>query len=312
MSTSSQFKEYIWLVDTIRRAGDPLIGGGITFKEINKRWLDNEMSEGIELARTTFNRHRDAILHIFGVKIECDRRNNKYYIWNREAFKGNTVRNWMFSTLSVSNMLNENVGLHKRILLEDIPSCDDKLMSIINAMRDNRQITFRYQRYGADLANEYTASPYCVKLFKRRWYVLVKFDDAHEGSDGFYIYSLDRMERVEVTETNFTVDKEFDAAAYFYDWFGVLSDRNKKPESIEIRAYDPVAYYIRDLPLHRSQEEIGRGLDYTDYKLWLRPTEDFMADLMSRGKRVKVLKPQWLADDIKRRLKEAMEGYEED
>ena len=36
------FDRYIWLIDTIYRAGK------ITFEEINKRWLRTEMSNGEE------------------------------------------------------------------------------------------------------------------------------------------------------------------------------------------------------------------------------------------------------------------------
>ena len=39
------------------------------------------MSGGVELARSTFNRHKMAIEDIFGIRIECDRSYGyKYYI----------------------------------------------------------------------------------------------------------------------------------------------------------------------------------------------------------------------------------------
>ena len=50
MRVPTLFKEYIWLVETIRRAD------GITLAEINEKWLETDMSEGVELARSTFNR----------------------------------------------------------------------------------------------------------------------------------------------------------------------------------------------------------------------------------------------------------------
>ena len=55
MTIPAKFKEYIWLVNTIRRARR------ITFAEINERWVETDMSGGVELARSTFNRHKDAI-----------------------------------------------------------------------------------------------------------------------------------------------------------------------------------------------------------------------------------------------------------
>ena len=48
MKTYNKFKEYIWLVNTIRQARR------ITFEEINEKWLNTDMSEGVELPRSTF------------------------------------------------------------------------------------------------------------------------------------------------------------------------------------------------------------------------------------------------------------------
>ena len=61
------FKEYIWLVKTIHTAKR------ITLKELNERWMETEMSGGVDLARTTFNRHKDAIEQIFGIYIEIEK-----------------------------------------------------------------------------------------------------------------------------------------------------------------------------------------------------------------------------------------------
>lgn len=69
MKTYDVFKEYIWLVNTIRKAKR------ISLAEINDKWRDVDMSGGVDFARATFNRHKDAIQDIFGIYIECDRKN---------------------------------------------------------------------------------------------------------------------------------------------------------------------------------------------------------------------------------------------
>ena len=75
MTTLILFKEYIWLVNTIYQARK------ITLEEINRKWVQADMSGGVEIARNTFIRHRNAIENIFGIFIECDRKNGyKYYI----------------------------------------------------------------------------------------------------------------------------------------------------------------------------------------------------------------------------------------
>lgn len=117
MKTPTLFREYIWLVNTIYRAGK------ISLADINTRWMRTDMSDGLPLSRTTFNRHKDAIEDIFGIYIDCDRRDGyRYYIGNEEVLREDTVQNWMLSTLTVNNLVSESMSLQHRIMLENIPS----------------------------------------------------------------------------------------------------------------------------------------------------------------------------------------------
>lgn len=167
MTTYTKFKEYIWLVNTIYQAR------AITLNDINEKWLQTEMSEGIPLSRTTFHRHRIAIEEIFGLFIECDRNNDyKYYIGNSHVLEENSVQNWMLSTLSVSSTVSESLALKDRILLEPVFSGHDYLPMVIEAMKRSVRIKVAYQRYGKDKSKDFCFEPYCIKLFNRRWYVL--------------------------------------------------------------------------------------------------------------------------------------------
>lgn len=129
MKASALFKEYVWLVGTIRRAGR------ITLREINERWLRTAMSDGVEFSRTTFRRHRTEVEEMFGIIIDCDNE-NRYYIDDAELFREESVQQWMLSTLTVSNIVSEARGLHDRILLESIPSESEHLPMVVEPMRD--------------------------------------------------------------------------------------------------------------------------------------------------------------------------------
>ncbi len=304
------FKQYIWLIETIYEAGK------ITFAEINEKWLRTEESEGVELSRTTFNRHRDAILDMFGVIIECDRKDGyRYYIYNKEVLSDNSIANWLFSTLSVGNMLDENVGVQDRILLESIPSGNQDLRLIIKAMRENRRMIITYRRYGAASANSFPVAPYCVKLFKRRWYVLVRFDrpsyrdNGNGDKEALSILSLDRIENIELLQEKFTINPEFDAVTFFNECFGIVVGDGTQPVRIVLRAYGMEPHYLRDLPLHHSQREILSTEEYTDFELFMRPTSDFKASLMSRGEWLQVISPDWLALDMQNWLQAAINRY---
>lgn len=300
MTAPFLFKEYIWLVDTIRRAKT------ITLADINRKWMQTEMSEGMPLSRTTFYRHKYAIEDIFGIYIECDRKNgNKYYIGNDHVLREDSVQNWMLSTLSVSNLLGESQSLHHRILLENIPSGDEKLQQIITAMKQNRRVRLNYCRYGFSVGNTFLLSPYCIKLFHRRWYLLGKFDKGKMS-----VFSFDRMENVEILDEKFNIDDDFDASDYFSECFGIVVGDGTKAEKIVLRAYGTEANYVRDLPLHHSQCEIDSTDEYADFELFMRPTSDFKAHLLSRGQWAVVLEPHWLADEIVKWHRDAIEKYQ--
>ena len=125
----------------------------------------------------------------------------------------------------------------------------------------------------------------------------------------FAVFSLDRIENIELQETKFTVDPAFDAATFFDECFGVVVGDGSKPERIVLRAYDLEPHYLRDLPLHHSQKELETTDEYTDFEVVLRPTTDFKSHLMSRGEYLQVISPQWLADEVQKWLQDALDLY---
>ena len=136
MTVPVLFREYIWLVNTIYKARK------ISLSEINEKWIETDYSGGVEFSRTTFHRHKIAIEDMFGIYIECDRKNGfKYYIGNEYVLQENSVQNWMLSTLSVSSLLAESMSLNERILLENIPSGGENLKMLIKAMKESKKIS---------------------------------------------------------------------------------------------------------------------------------------------------------------------------
>ncbi|MCR5394381.1 MAG: WYL domain-containing protein [Bacteroidales bacterium] len=301
MTIPTLFKQYIWLVNTIHKAGS------ISLVEINQLWVQTEMSGGVPLARTTFNRHKDAIQDIFGIYIECARRNNyRYYIGNEEVLREESVQNWMLSTLSVSNLISESMSLQNRILLEQIPSDGAALRIVISAMKQNSRVEIEYQRYSSADSKSYAIDPYCIKLFRRRWYLLGRFDDG-----GYAMFSFDRINDVRQLDERFVLDPDFDAAHFFDECFGVVIGDGSKPERIVLRAYGLEPYYLRDLPLHSTQRELESNEEWTDFEYYLRPTNDFQGYILSHGPWLKVLSPPTLVQDIRTKLQQSLENYVE-
>ena len=304
MKASATFKEYIWLVNTIRKAGK------ISFAELQKKWRDTDMSEGVELARATFIRHKDAIEDMFGIYIECERRNGyTYYIGNEDVLAEESVQNWMLSTLSVSNDVSESLSLQDRILLESIPSEYGRLGEVTEAMKKRVCLRMTYKKYGNAEPKVVTLEPYCIKLFKRRWYVFGRLHDA-EG-DSYRIYSFDRVKEIELTDLHYDLPADFSAKELFKDYYGILLSHDTEAERIVVRAYGNERFYVRDLPIHHSQQEIGAGEGYADFELRMHATSDFCSHVLSRSNQLQVLEPAWLVKKIKAMLQDALERYGE-
>ena len=302
MKSYALFQEYIWLVDIIHRKGK------LTLDEINQLWLRTEMSEGVPIARSTFNRHRDAILDMFGIIIECDRKDGfRYYIYNEEVLEEDTIQNWMLSTLSVNSVLAESKGVYDRILLERIPSDGENLHKFIDAMKKGVRIRVNYRRYGAEASTStMKLDPFFVRLFNKRWYGLVKFP---EPTGNIFTLAFDRIKSLELTDEKFVYPKEFDPAFWFRDCYGIVRDPEVPVEKVVIRAFGKEVNYLRDLPLHASQEVVFTGEEYSDFELRLSPTADFFSPLLARGAAIKILEPQWLADEIRTLHQAAFELY---
>ena len=305
MKAYSIFQEYIWLVNIIRRHGK------LSFEEINRHWLETEMSEGMSIPRTTFNRHRDAILDMLGIIIDCDKKDRyRYYIANEEVLHEDTMQNWMLATLSVNSLLAESRSVHERILLESIPSDGEHLQRFIEAMKRSVRIIVKYRRYGAEESSTMLLDPYFVKLTNRRWYAVVKRPDTERWEGVLFTLALDRVLSLELTEEKFEYDNDFDPARWFKNCYGIVNDHEVPVERVVIRAFGREVYYMRDLPLHHSQREIAQGDGYMDFELTLRPTADFFTPLLSRGCAIKVMEPQWVADEVARLHREAARLYE--
>ena len=298
----SLIQKYIWVVKTIHRAGR------ITLKELNKKWRDNvDLSRGEDFPRQTFDRWKGGILDMFGIVIECEPKGGyHYYIANPSVMDRGELRTWLLDTYGTAETLSNNLAIHDRILTEDIPSSQDYLTMVLEAMKENLVLEITHRAFAMNESKTYLVEPYCVKLSGGRWYMLARSVE----KDRLLLYSLDRLEHVRTTEQKFELPRDFVAKDYFADFFGIVIDENVPLQRIVLRADKYHQYYMRTLPMHHSQRELFSCDDYADFELTLRPTYDFYMRLMSWGNMIKVLEPQSLQDELCKWLRKTMEVYE--
>ena len=299
----TQLQKYIWLIDTIRRAGK------ISHKDLSDKWERcKDLSDCKPLHRATFNRWRDAIYEQFGIMIDCQKVGGYlYYIANPEDIDEDKLKKWMLDSFAVGNAIGENLLLKGRILVDEIPSGRDHLTTILEAMKENRIVEISYRPFKRSHSYTFTIEPYCVKLFENRWYVL-----GRNNRDEIKIYGLDRLEEAHATDSTFMLPKGFNAEEFFATYYGVVIGDGTKPERIVIRANEDHKHYLRSLPLHFSQRQIEDCGEYADFELYLAPTYDFVMKLLQYGSMIEVMSPVSLRRTMKGWISDMSELYKND
>lgn len=293
--------KYIWVVKTIHRAGR------ITLKELNEKWRANvDLSRGEDLPRQTFDRWKGGILDLFGILIDCEQRGGyHYYIANPKELSEGKLRTWLLNTYGTAETLSSNLSIHDRILTENIPSSQDHLSTVLEAMKSNNMLQITFKAFTMKEPKRFLVEPYCVKMSAQRWYMLAR-NTEHKN---LRLYSLDRIEAVEISNTRFVLPDDFNAKDYFAEFFGIVLDESVPLQTIILRADKYHQNYMRTLPLHPTQREIFACDDYADFELKLRPTYDFYMKLMSFGNMIKVLEPKTLQEEICKWLENTIEMY---
>jgi hypothetical protein len=296
MKPAKIFQQYIWIVNTLRQYKK------LSLEQLNELWVKDQVIEGEALNRKSFLRHKDAILNMFGIIIECDLEHGyKYYISNPEVINDDTIEGWMLSTLTVNTILSDSASLRNRILLENVPAGEEYLQTIILALKTNRRLNITYQRFGCE-SYEKTVSPYALKLFRQRWYILT-YTGRHMAT-----YALDRMLSVEITDETFEMPANFSPEDYFAEYYRITTDDTPMAHVV-IRAYGNLPNYLRTLPLHTSQKETEHTDEYTDFSYDIRPSVDFILALMSYTDSLEVLEPMELRQKVCNSLQASLERY---
>ena len=289
MSTAGLINRYVWFVTTIYNRGP------ISLADLQHRF-ESHFGRGEELSERQFHRYTDAVEELFDIEIKYSRSQRGYVISDREGIDNMGMRKWLIQTFSVNNILHESQDLKNRILLENVPSGQQHLTTIVDAMRKSVALTMTYHSFHREEPSTFEVEPYCVKLFEQRWYMLGK----SEGYDDLRIYALDRIKALEPTEREFKLPKKFDAAKFFEYYYGIIigdKDFDICPVALKVDSWQ--SKYLRTLPLHHSQVEVVRNDEYSIFEYRLCPSFDFRQKLLSMGGSVEVLAPAELIAKVR-------------
>jgi hypothetical protein len=292
------FKRYIWLINTVLAYGET----GISRREINERWLQSSENEDHdELPERTLHNHIQAIADTFGIDIECNKM-RRYHIINPKAIEDNGLRQLMLKA-----MMNDDKSLYNSILLENVPSSEPYLSTLIEAIRCKHTVEMAYQPYYQTEPDHFEASPYCLKQFKQRWYAVVQ----KNGSGEPRIYAFDRIKSLQITQNTFEIPKDFDAHAFFENVYGICFQCGDAVEEVRLKVMNDQVPYFDSLPLHHTQRKVLSNSEYAVYSYRLAPNKfDFVQELLTKRDRIEVLAPESLRQAMRETIENMLKRYQ--
>ena len=296
MADMNILKKYIWLVNTVMRAGEK----GLTLKQVQELYEHHD--EGESYARRTFQRHREEVLDLFGIEIECYSDGSDFRYRIADTGGNDYFRRWLLDSIAVNRIVTDSRKAAQYILVE--PTDSRMLPLLLEALKEQRTLNFTYQPYWSESPYSYSGvQPYALKMFERRWYLIARRDSEYR------IFALDRMSSVEMQETTYKRDPKFDMEKMFEGTYGIIVKEEIPVESIRLKVDAYQANYLRSLPLHNSQHELKHTEEYSIFSLRVRPTYDFKQKILSLGSTVEVLQPESFRKEITEELKNTLRQY---
>ena len=174
---------------------------------------------------------------------------------------------------------------------------------VFHSILNKRTMKIAYRPFGAEVRSV-VVSPYYLKQYNSRWFLIGKRNDYHRLSN----YALDRIVSIEETSTSMGFEPcDVDFEEYFEDVVGV-SVSDIPAERVVLKVNEKAAKYMMTKPLHPSQEANPVKSDDGDWLITLKRVQDnyeLRSLILSFGDSVEVIEPLTLRREM-RNVAEAM------
>lgn len=303
--------------------------------EISKEREKNKFRQ--DLMRWRSNIYNDFGLAILMQSFSNDNKGNGgyfYYLHNPEALDENSknLRKFIEYLAENEGKSDEKISLTKMNKLYATSSLgclsaigttsrellgEDNLVVVQFAMQFGEVIPIRYGKVspGIDINAPCCFEPYQVKEIEGRWYAIGNlYPKGHKENASIVVYDLSRIRLFynDDMQESYEPVENFDVNDGFFSMSDYLHVKKiQRVVSVELEVSDEaLAREIRHKPLGSAQEEINIGR----FKIYVRPTLDFLTQLCAFGDEVKI---DWtdkndedivLLNDILNRVKSAMKS----
>jgi len=179
------------------------------------------------------------------------------------------------------------------------------ILDIITAIKNGTVLELYHQKYWEETFTQREVEPLGIKEYKYRWYLIAK--DLNDNQ--IKSFGLDRIKGLLLSNKKIEEPLDFDIQTFFEFTYGAVGTEGKKVEEV-ILSFTPFqGKFIKAVPMHHSQQILIDNEEEFRIALKIVPVIDFVMDVQQYAHAVKVIKPKWLADQIKLNLQEALKQY---
>lgn len=299
MSKKQFIKRYSLVINRLRK-------GPASFEEI-QTFLAQQSAldeEKYTMSKRTLQRDLKEILSLYNIEIKSNRSQNRYEIIEDE---NDDRSERLMESFEILSALNLSKNLQNHLIIEKRkPLGTEHMHGLLHAIKNQLQVQYNYEKYwdSQGETKERTVFPLALKEARNRWYLI-----AQDPIDGVVKnFGLDRISNLEISNTKFIYPIAFNIEEQFKHTFGIINSE-KEAQKIILKLSNAQANYIKSLPLHHTQKVVSEDESKCTIELYLCPTYDFVMELMSMGKEVKVLEPKELQEEIISKLKASLNSY---
>ena len=281
----STFNRNLWLLNTIYQAGPD----GLSFEEIGQQWLKSGLSKGHKYPLRSFHNHRKEISDTFNISIRCRKNTNRYYIKASDTASQLMIK--ILGEMSLNQALHNNDS--SLFSFSANTGGEGHLSAVASAIQNKRRLHIVYEaENGSEKKIHKEVKPLGIKEYRGFWYLLGQGDN----SEYEYINLAFALEITPMEESPFDMRDEPIQELLVENYGGTLE--NIPTEEITFKTSAETARYLKRFPLHPSQRVLEEKPTHSIFYLNLKPTSDFILDLMAFGNTIEIITPAVIKEKI--------------
>lgn len=175
------------------------------------------------------------------------------------------------------------------------------LKAVETGLRDLKRLEITYRTLSRDNAvSTRKVDPYFLHNYRGDWYLVAHCHNRQEPVQ----FAMSRIQAARVLSAeDFTVPKDFDAARFFGDAWGIY--RGQEPERCRIWFSAQAARWIRERRWHASQKIQERADGSIILSMTVTVTLEIVRWVLAHGPEARAMEPQWLVDEVRKQIQAA-------